>query len=234
MYPPPQWVAGTATDCGATLTRARLVNRMGPPSNKIAIRVKSLHVFAPRPFARRAPKRRSRAAASVAPRLLNPGGGIHGPQRVTGVTRAGQAMEQHPHGVVVECDETIDRSPEVVWNVVACTGAVDWASDPSRSAACDGVRLIRLSPQMFMEQRVVDRREEVMVLRTAMTRSANLPWSAYESTIRVEAMPMDPSRCRVVLTCLATPTDDERIVTGLLHGLILLSLRSLKARVETT
>ena len=143
-------------------------------------------------------------------------------------------MEQHPHGVVVECDETIDRSPEVVWNVVACMGEGGPASDASRSAACDGVGLIRPSPEMFMEQRVIDRRDEVMVLRTAMTRSANLPWSAYESTIRVEALLMEPSRCRVVLTCLATPTDDERIVTGLLQGLILLSLRSLKARVETT
>jgi hypothetical protein len=67
-----------------------------------------------------------------------------------------------------------------------------------------------------------------------MSRSANLPWSAYESTIRIEAVPAEPLRCRVVLTCLATPTDDARIVIGLLHGLILLSLRSLKARVETT
>jgi hypothetical protein len=137
-------------------------------------------------------------------------------------------MEKHAHGVVVECDETIDRSPEVVWRAVASAGA----DDAGRSPGCGAVGLIRPSPEMFMEQRVVDRRDEVMVLRTAMTRSANLPWSAYESTIRVEAVPTEPSRCRVVLTCLVMPTDDQRIVTGLLHGLILLSLRSLKARVE--
>ena len=71
-----------------------------------------------------------------------------------------------------------------------------------------------------------------MVLRMAMTRNANLPWSAYESTIRVEPVAKELSKSRVVVTCLATPTDDERTVTGLLRGLILLWLRSLKARVE--
>jgi hypothetical protein len=150
-------------------------------------------------------------------------------------------VNQLHHDLVVECDETIERAPEFVWaSVVTGGGAAmpEGIVEESRtSLTSEGqpvVQVLRPSSEVFMEQQVVDRQDEVMVLHMKMTRSRNLPWSAYESTLRVEPVPKEPTRSHVVLTCLATPTGDETAVSGMLRGLMLLSLRSLKARVEQT
>jgi hypothetical protein len=150
-------------------------------------------------------------------------------------------MNQLHHDLVVECDETIECSPQVVWRAVSSGGVAampEGIVEESRATlSTDGdriVQVIRPSSEVFMEQQVVDRQDEVMVLHMKMTRNRNLPWSAYESTLRVEPVPTQPARARVVLTCLATPTGDADAVSGMLRGLMLLSLRSLKARLEQT
>jgi hypothetical protein len=173
--------------------------------------------------------------------------GLH-PQSATAVlitqarARGSTAMNQQlHHDLVVECDEMIDRAPDVVWQAVTSGGGATMPQgvvEESRTALTpEGrpiVQVIRPSSEVFMEQEVVDQQDEVMVLHMKMTRNRNLPWSAYESTLRVEPIAKDPGRSHIVLTCLATPTGEPSAVTGMLRGLMLLSLRSLKARVEQT
>src|SRR4030095_3186872 len=100
-------------------------------------------------------------------------------------------MNQLHHDLVVECDETIECSPQVVWRAVSSGGLAarpEGIVEESRATlSTDGdriVQVIRPSSEVFMEQQVVDRQDEVMVLHMKMTRNRNLPWSAYESTLR--------------------------------------------------
>ena len=149
--------------------------------------------------------------------------------------------QQLHHELVVECDETIERAPDVVWRAVASGGGASMphgvVEESRTSVTPEGhpvVQVIRPSSEVFMEQQVVDRQDGVMLLHMKMTRNRNLPWSAYESTLRVEPIAREPARSHVVLSCLATPTGEAAHVSGMLRGLMLLSLRSLKARVEQT
>ena len=86
--------------------------------------------------------------------------------------------------------------------------------------------------QSLMEQRVTEIDDVLMLLRMEMTVGKNLPWSAYESRMRVEPIAID--RARTTVTCLAAPTAEPALAKGMLKGLILLSLQTLKQRVENS
>ena len=139
--------------------------------------------------------------------------------------------------IIVECTETIDRPADEVWKaLVALRGAAMPESvekmQVDRSVPDQIVQRIQLSDQVFMEQRMVERDDALMVVRMEMTRCAMLPWSAHRSTFRVESQ--NEHRCKVYATCLATPTSEARVVENMLRTLLVLGLRNLKSDLERT
>ena len=131
--------------------------------------------------------------------------------------------------VLVECVETIDRSAEVTWAALRSLPVSAMPEGVAVEGIANGKR-VRVSERVFMEQRVVERDDALMVLRMEMVRCAGLPWSAYRSRIRVE--PVDRRHCEVHVTCLARPTAEAQIVEGMMRGLCVLGLRNLKAEVD--
>src|SRR5688500_9420140 len=111
---------------------------------------------------------------------------------------------------IVECEDTIERSPPEGWGMLTPLPAAAVAANanghgPHRAgpASREFFELVKPSPELLMEQRVVARDERLMLLRYEMTRSRNLPWCACESSLRVE--PIGHDHARVVVTALVTP-----------------------------
>lgn len=121
--------------------------------------------------------------------------------------------------IMVECAETIDRPAEAVWAIVKRSG---WNVLPQNGSEKDAV--------VFMQQRIDEQNDDLMMLHTRMTHSRHLPWSAFQARVRVEGV--GSQRSRMIVSCLATPTTDPKTVEDMLRGMILLSLRSLKSQIE--
>ena len=66
----------------------------------------------------------------------------------------------------------------------------------------------------------------LMLLRMEMTAGKNLPWSEYQSRMRVEPIGID--RAWIHHHLPGMPTTEPGLVKGMLKGLILLSLQTLK------
>ena len=139
--------------------------------------------------------------------------------------------------VVVESSEEIDRPAAFVWN--ALRGLPDMAM-PERIVAearaqipADGklpTQVLGASQHVSMQQRVKQIDEGLMLLGLEMISGQNVPWSAYQSRLRIE--PIDGRTTRITMTCLAQALGEERLVQGLLRSVLVLSLQSLKRRME--
>ena len=151
------------------------------------------------------------------------------------ITDIGLRMRQSLGDIIIECEESITRSPEQTWAAVA-TGTKPPADEGVKRSTGSGdddagtESLIRPTRDVFMVQRVIHRNDRAMVVRFEMTRGQNLPWSTCHSSLRVESNGVDESR--VVLICVVTPTDDQISATVVLRGLVTFWLNSLKARLE--
>jgi hypothetical protein len=141
--------------------------------------------------------------------------------------------------VVIECSENVARSAASVWKTVSRDHAIAvpkgileeahlfWPSNGESS-----VQVVPVADHVSMEQRVMNVDDALMLLRVKMISGHNVPWSSYQSRLRVE--PIDGSQARVTMTCLATPTSETRSVEEMLKGLILHSLQSLRQHMEAS
>jgi hypothetical protein len=149
------------------------------------------------------------------------------------------AMQQGQCAVVLDCSEYIAQPASAVWQAVRGVGAnvmpkglIGNAHQQPPHDGSSPVQVVRASAQVSMEQRVMEIDDALMLLRTEMTSGQNVPWSSYESRLRVE--PLTPRQARVSITCLAAPMAEPRLVEGMLRALIVLSLQSLKQEMEAS
>jgi hypothetical protein len=146
-------------------------------------------------------------------------------------------MESEPKDLVSECSLEIAGSAEIVWQSLRNFRAILQPDGIIEYAPMDGDRKTGASlpsPQPSvpgsMRQRVIEVDDKLMILRLEMTAGRDVPWSSYQSQLRVE--PCGPDRCRTTMTCLVRPTTDRQFVDGTLRGLISLSLLAIKHRFE--
>jgi hypothetical protein len=135
--------------------------------------------------------------------------------------------------VLVEASELIEKPAPEVWGALRCIkgmlvprttfAGTRVAGNPKTA---DGGLLGKIA----MDERVVEMDEPLMILRTEMTAGQNVPWTAYESRVRVA--PIGNRSSQTTITCLVRPTSEPAAVEGMLRGLIVLSLQSLKRRLE--
>jgi Polyketide cyclase / dehydrase and lipid transport len=143
-------------------------------------------------------------------------------------------MEERVTNLVVECSQAIDKPAELVWQAVRNLRGV-MPQQPSQSPASESPEAhqaqVAPAPQSIaMEQRVVEIDDPLMMMRLEMRAGQKVPWSSYQSRIRIE--PVDRLQARAIITCLAAPTAEPRIVEGMLRGLIRHSLQSLKQYMD--
>ena len=149
-------------------------------------------------------------------------------------------MRSTQGNVVVESSEEIDRPAAFVWNAVrglrglaTPEGVVEEARAQLPADGELPAQVRRAAQHVSMQQRVTEIDEGLMLLGLEMTSGQNVPWSSYQSRVRIE--PLDGRTTRVTMTCLAdAPGEQRRLVEGLLRSVLVLSLQSLRQRMEAS
>ena len=132
--------------------------------------------------------------------------------------------------------ESVARPAREVWQTLsALRGAAmpRVVQDASTHADADGhtVQHIRFSDTVALDQRVIERDDEQMLMRFELSGTEGMPMGACRVAWRV--VPTDAAACEVSVHCTGAVPGDAQAVQGMLRNLYLLGIAQLKSRMET-